>query len=169
MIGASTTDSSKIEMSATRDFSGFASTSTSWTMRSSDRRKPQAPDRKNDALWTTKPMKVQPLSIMSEEAFPKLGSPPSGSPPSGIAVRPKPTLLNFKKTVEEMVARTAVEEVLASSPVLKKKPKPVRFSSYRNTDDVPEDYDGPEEGEEEEDDEEFDDYATRRRGDKGIW
>jgi len=114
---------------------------------------------------------------MSETAYPSLGS-RSAAPP-----KPKPAL-NFKKTVEEMAARSA-EEVLArqvlARQVLARQviprqaavgtavKKPVQFSRYRNTDDVPEDYDGPDEDEEEEEEEEDTYEYVTRRGDKGIW
>lgn len=121
------------------------------------------------------PQAKKPTPILSDAAFPALGS-GSTKPVLGK------TGLDFKKTV--MAPQTQVQtQVKTPAPLTKttntantKARKHVFVTRYG--DDGPEDYDGPPEEdfdepyeEEEDEDAEFnaDIVSTRRRGDKGIW
>lgn len=135
-----------------------------------------AADREAAAAWAKKQADIKEekrradvSNFASEESYPSLGA------AKLVAKAPPP--LNFKKTVEEMASRVAAQEEqqarrdAAVSPVKKvqQRQSQARSSIYRNTDDGPEDYDGPEEGEEDDGEFNADMYSTRRRGDKGIW
>ena len=101
-------------------------------------------------------------NFASETSYPSLG---------GSSVPKKPVTLNFKKTVQDMAARTEKEEAMTAARNAAMRPQ----TKYREMEYQQMTYAGDEEDGEEEEEEESDGEfnadlgSTRRRGDKGIW
>ena len=101
------------------------------------------------------------MNFASETSYPSLG---------GSGVSKKPVAMNFKKTVQDMVARTEKEEATTAARNAAMRPQ----VKYHETEYQQMTYAGDEEEEGEEEEESDGEFnadlgSTRRRGDKGIW
>ena len=101
------------------------------------------------------------MNFTSETSYPSLGG--GGAPK-------KPVAMNFKKTVQDMAARTEKVEAATAARNAAMRPQ----VKYHETEYQQMTYAGDEEDEEEEEEESDGEFnadlgSTRRRGDKGIW